>query len=175
MERLMNRIVSNPNLIADDMLNGKIERMFNNPLFQRMVERTDIAQDSAALELVSHFQVPSKSSPHVPPQLKPGQKQQDAELPHKQGESEGQGQGQGKGKGKTKPEPPDEELPRFGAKAKPGKAMAKSPSMEELQRLEEAEVVTPVKPGKEAPAAQTSADPKPSSKTEGKQAASGAK
>eukprot|EP01022_Parablepharisma_sp_SALTPOND_P024093 TRINITY_DN529_c4_g1_i1.p1 TRINITY_DN529_c4_g1~~TRINITY_DN529_c4_g1_i1.p1 ORF type:complete len:404 (+),score=70.22 TRINITY_DN529_c4_g1_i1:6833-8044(+) len=41
----MHKMVAKPSLIADDTLNGKIERMFNNALFQRMVERADIIQD----------------------------------------------------------------------------------------------------------------------------------
>ena len=42
MEKLMNRIVANPNLIADDKLNSKIEKIFNVEAFQRMVENADI-------------------------------------------------------------------------------------------------------------------------------------
>lgn len=41
----MHRMVDKPNLIADDALNEKIERMFNNTLFQRMVERADTMQE----------------------------------------------------------------------------------------------------------------------------------
>lgn len=33
MEKLMNRIVAKPNLIADDKLNAKIERIFNVDTF----------------------------------------------------------------------------------------------------------------------------------------------
>lgn len=33
MEKLMNRIVAKPNLIADDKLNAKIERIFNVDAF----------------------------------------------------------------------------------------------------------------------------------------------
>ncbi len=42
MERLMNKIVAKPNLIADDSLNAKIEKIFNVEAFQRMVEHADI-------------------------------------------------------------------------------------------------------------------------------------
>ena len=42
MERLMNRIVAKPNLIADDKLNAKIEKIFNVDAFQKMVENADI-------------------------------------------------------------------------------------------------------------------------------------
>eukprot|EP00826_Nyctotherus_ovalis_P015098 TRINITY_DN1425_c0_g1_i2.p3 TRINITY_DN1425_c0_g1~~TRINITY_DN1425_c0_g1_i2.p3 ORF type:complete len:286 (+),score=138.38 TRINITY_DN1425_c0_g1_i2:425-1282(+) len=41
----MHKMVDKPNLIADDALNEKIERMFNNTLFQRMVERADKLQE----------------------------------------------------------------------------------------------------------------------------------
>lgn len=41
----MHKMVDKPNLIADDALNEKIERMFNNTLFQRMVERADTLQE----------------------------------------------------------------------------------------------------------------------------------
>ena len=33
MEKLMNRIVAKPNLIADDKLNSKIEKIFNVEIF----------------------------------------------------------------------------------------------------------------------------------------------
>lgn len=42
MEKLMNRIVAKPNLIADDKLNAKIEKIFNVDAFQKMVENADI-------------------------------------------------------------------------------------------------------------------------------------
>ena len=42
MEKLMNRIVAKPNLIADDRLNAKIEKIFNVDAFQKMVENADI-------------------------------------------------------------------------------------------------------------------------------------
>lgn len=45
MEKLMGKIVSKPNLIADDSLNAKIEKIFNVEAFQRMVEHADIMQD----------------------------------------------------------------------------------------------------------------------------------
>lgn len=45
MEKLMNRIVAKPNLIADDKLNAKIEKIFNVEAFQKMVENADIFQD----------------------------------------------------------------------------------------------------------------------------------
>ena len=41
----MNRIVGKPNLIADDRLNAKIEKIFNVDAFQKMVENADIFQD----------------------------------------------------------------------------------------------------------------------------------
>ncbi len=45
MEKLMNKIVAKPNLIADDKLNAKIEKIFNVEAFQKMVEVADIFQD----------------------------------------------------------------------------------------------------------------------------------
>lgn len=45
MEKLLKKIVAKPNLIADDVLNEKIERMFNNALFQRMVEKAEIMHE----------------------------------------------------------------------------------------------------------------------------------
>ena len=45
MEKLMNRIVAKPNLVADDKLNAKIEKIFNVEIFQKMVENADIFQD----------------------------------------------------------------------------------------------------------------------------------
>jgi hypothetical protein len=42
MEKLMNKIVAKPNLIADDKLNAKIEKIFNVEAFQKMVEVADI-------------------------------------------------------------------------------------------------------------------------------------
>ncbi len=45
MENLMNKIVKKPNLIEDDALNTKIERIFQNPLFQRIVETADLGQE----------------------------------------------------------------------------------------------------------------------------------
>jgi len=42
MERLMSKIVAKPNLIADDNLNAKIEKIFNVEAFQRMVENADL-------------------------------------------------------------------------------------------------------------------------------------
>ena len=38
----MGKIVTKPNLIADDNLNAKIEKIFNVEAFQRMVERADV-------------------------------------------------------------------------------------------------------------------------------------
>ena len=49
MERLMGKIVTKPNLIADDNLNAKIEKIFNLDAFQRMVERADIYQDVSSM------------------------------------------------------------------------------------------------------------------------------
>lgn len=42
MERLVGKIVSKPNLIADDNLNARIEKIFNVEAFQRMVEKAEV-------------------------------------------------------------------------------------------------------------------------------------
>jgi len=45
MEGLMNKIAGKPEFINDNRLNAKIEKIFSNEAFQRMVERADIFQD----------------------------------------------------------------------------------------------------------------------------------
>ena len=52
MEKLMNRIVGKPNLIADDKLNAKIEKIFNVDAFQKMVENADIFQDLSSSSIL---------------------------------------------------------------------------------------------------------------------------
>ena len=42
MEKLMSRVVGKPNLIADDKLNAKIEKIFNVEAFQKMVENAEV-------------------------------------------------------------------------------------------------------------------------------------
>ncbi len=49
MEKLMGKIVNKPGLIADDTLNAKIEKIFNNEAFQRMVEHADVFQDLSSM------------------------------------------------------------------------------------------------------------------------------
>ena len=49
MERFMGKIVGKPNLIADDRLNAKIEKIFNVEAFQRMVENADVFSDVSQL------------------------------------------------------------------------------------------------------------------------------
>ena len=49
MEKLMGKIVTKPNLIADDTLNAKIEKIFNVDAFQRMVEHADVFQDLSSM------------------------------------------------------------------------------------------------------------------------------
>ena len=41
MEKLMMKIAAKPNLLDDDKLNSKIERIFNNNFFQKIVESVD--------------------------------------------------------------------------------------------------------------------------------------
>jgi hypothetical protein len=49
MEKFMGKIVNKPNLIADDNLNAKIEKIFNVDAFQKMVERADVFQDISSM------------------------------------------------------------------------------------------------------------------------------
>ena len=49
MEKFMGKVVNKPNLIADDNLNAKIEKIFNVEAFQRMVERADVFQDISSM------------------------------------------------------------------------------------------------------------------------------
>lgn len=51
MEKLMSKVVAKPNLIADDNLNAKIEKIFNNEAFQRMVEHADVFQDVSSMNI----------------------------------------------------------------------------------------------------------------------------
>jgi len=45
MEGFLNKLVHNPVLLEDEKLNARIEKLFDNPTFQRMVETTDVFQD----------------------------------------------------------------------------------------------------------------------------------
>ena len=45
MEKLMSKVVQKPNLIEDEKLNSKIEKIFNVEAFQKMVEHLDVFQD----------------------------------------------------------------------------------------------------------------------------------
>ena len=49
MEKLMSRVVAKPNLVADEKLNAKIEKIFNVEAFQRMVEHADVFQDISSV------------------------------------------------------------------------------------------------------------------------------
>lgn len=61
MEKLMNRIVARPNLISDDKLNAKIEKIFNVEAFQKMVENADIFQDLSSSSLFNQSEFLQKS------------------------------------------------------------------------------------------------------------------
>lgn len=61
MEKLMNRIVAKPNLIADDQLNAKIENIFNVEVFQKMVENADIFQDLSSSSIFNQSEMLQKS------------------------------------------------------------------------------------------------------------------
>lgn len=41
----MGKIVGMKHLLEDEKLNAKIEKLFDNPTFQKMVETTDVFQD----------------------------------------------------------------------------------------------------------------------------------
>jgi hypothetical protein len=45
MEKFMNRLVGQKNLLEDEKLNLKIEKFFDNQTFQKMVEATDVFND----------------------------------------------------------------------------------------------------------------------------------
>lgn len=51
----MNRIVSAPTLLEDEKLNAKIEKLFDNHTFQKMVENTDVFQDISNLSFTNSF------------------------------------------------------------------------------------------------------------------------
>ena len=55
MEKLMNRLVSSPTLLEDEKLNAKIERLFENNTFQRMVETTDVFHDISNMSFTNSF------------------------------------------------------------------------------------------------------------------------
>lgn len=57
----MNRIVGKPNLIADDKLNAKIEKIFNVEAFQKMVENADIFQDLSSSSIFNQSEFLQKS------------------------------------------------------------------------------------------------------------------
>lgn len=57
MEKLMNKIVAKPNLITDDKLNAKIEKIFNVEAFQKMVEVADIFQDLTSSSLFNQSEL----------------------------------------------------------------------------------------------------------------------
>jgi hypothetical protein len=42
MEKLMSKVVQKPNLIEDEKLNSKIEKIFNVEAFEKMVEHLDV-------------------------------------------------------------------------------------------------------------------------------------
>lgn len=46
MEHFMNKLFSSPLLLEDEKLNSKIERIFENKLFQKMVENTNVLEEA---------------------------------------------------------------------------------------------------------------------------------
>ena len=56
MEGFLNKLVHNPTLLEDEKLNARIERLFDNPTFQKMVETTDVFQDMSNISFAhSHI------------------------------------------------------------------------------------------------------------------------
>ena len=60
MEKVMNRIVAAPLLLEDERLNAKIEKLFDNHTFQKMVENTDVFQDISNLSFTNSFLLKNK-------------------------------------------------------------------------------------------------------------------
>ena len=56
----MNRIVACPLLLEDEKLNAKIEKLFDNHTFQKMVENTDVFQDISNLSFTNSFLMKNK-------------------------------------------------------------------------------------------------------------------
>jgi len=50
MEGFLGKLINNPNLLEDEKLNARIEKLFDNPTFQRIVENTDV-QDVSNLSI----------------------------------------------------------------------------------------------------------------------------
>lgn len=46
MENFMNKLFNSPNLLEDEKLNFKIEKIFENKLFQKMVEHANVLEDA---------------------------------------------------------------------------------------------------------------------------------
>jgi hypothetical protein len=46
VEKFMNKLVSKPNLLEDEKLNFKIEKLFDNPTFQKMVETASVFEEA---------------------------------------------------------------------------------------------------------------------------------
>ena len=55
MEKLLNRMIAAPFLLEDEKLNAKIEKLFDNHTFQKMVENTDVFQDISNLSFTNSF------------------------------------------------------------------------------------------------------------------------
>ena len=52
----MNKIFKKKNLLEDEFLNNKIEKIFENKLFQNLVEKTDVLKDEDLSLSQSNFQ-----------------------------------------------------------------------------------------------------------------------
>ena len=53
MENFMNKLFMSPNLLEDEKLNFKIEKIFENKLFQKVVEEANVLEDAGDLSIDS--------------------------------------------------------------------------------------------------------------------------
>ena len=86
----MNRIVAKPNLIADDELNSKIEKIFPVEIFQKMVENADVFQDLSSTSLFNNSEFLQRSIVNqasfkkiLPTSSQLAKEDHEAESPHK--------------------------------------------------------------------------------------------
>lgn len=49
MENFMNKLFVSPNLLEDENLNFKIEKIFENQVFQKMVENANVLEDAGVI------------------------------------------------------------------------------------------------------------------------------
>lgn len=49
MENFMNKLFVSPNLLEDENLNYRIEKIFENQVFQKMVENANVLEDAGVI------------------------------------------------------------------------------------------------------------------------------